>query len=202
MSLYLQAAQGALRRAILQQYLQLKLDSCGCFAEEASILFDDERVFSTRHIEQVRHHQRLILLQPGSSTSQVARCLCCFLCCAVTHTVTNDLQGPLHMTQGDTIEDVIDASALTAEAHRPAPAAPSLPPAFYIFFGALACAVAIAGKGKACCMSGICLPARLQLLADTVLLSFAGASLLSLALQHRRHEAARHAAAAMHYLPL
>ena len=63
MPLYLQAAQAALRRAILQQHLQLKLDTCGCFAEEASVLFDDERVFSTRHIEQVRHHQRLLILQ-------------------------------------------------------------------------------------------------------------------------------------------
>ena len=61
MSLYLQAAQAALRRAILQQYLQLKLDSWGCFAEEASVLFDDERVFSTRHIEQVRPRQRLLV---------------------------------------------------------------------------------------------------------------------------------------------
>lgn len=58
----LQAAQGALRRAILQQYLQLKLDTCGCYAEEASVLFDDERVFSTRHMQQVRHHQRLVTL--------------------------------------------------------------------------------------------------------------------------------------------
>lgn len=173
MPLCLQAAQGALRRAILQQYLQLKLDTCGCFAEEASVLFDDERVFSTRHMQQVRHHQRLVTLQPGSDTTWVARRLSCFLYCIVTHTATFvDLQGP-HIAQGDTLEDVIDASALTAEAHRPAPAAPSLPPAFYIFFGALACAVAIAGEGKACCVSGICIPASaalLQLLADSVLL--------------------------------
>ena len=87
---------------------------------------------------------------------RVARRLCCFLYCIVTHAVTLDvLQGP-HAAQGDTFEDIIDASALTAEVQRPSSAEPSLPPAFYIFFGALACAVAIAGKGKACCMSSIC----------------------------------------------
>ena len=74
----------------------------------------------------------------------------------VTHAVTLvALQGP-HAAQGDTFEDIIDASALTAEVHMPSSAAPSLPPAFYIFFGALACAVAIAGKRKACCVSSIC----------------------------------------------
>ena len=71
--LYLQAAQAALRRAILQQYLQLKLDSWGCFAEEASVLFDNERVFSTRHIEQVRPHQRL-LLYPEARQQYLTNC--------------------------------------------------------------------------------------------------------------------------------